>query len=99
MKKVFHEVAGVKIVDWNQYNKAPKHVHKISIKWVTETDQLYNMVDILEKMFDNSHVFKRKGGLFECTKILPNILKNQNHQHGKANNILVQKIKDKQKRE
>ena len=32
MKKVFHEVAGVKIVDRNQYNKAPKHVHKISIK-------------------------------------------------------------------
>jgi len=31
-KKVFHEVAGVKIVDRNQYNKAPKHVHKISIK-------------------------------------------------------------------
>jgi len=99
MKKVFHEVAGVKIVDWNQYNKAPKHVHKISIKWVTETDQLYNMVDILEKMFDNSMSSKEKAGNFECTKILPNILKNQNHQHGKANNILVQKIKDKQKRE
>ena len=55
MKKVFHEVAGVKIVDWNQYNKVPKHVHKISIKWITETDQLYNMVDILENMFDNFH--------------------------------------------
>ena len=92
IKKVFHEVAGVKIVNCNQYNKAPKHVHKISIKWVTETDQLYNMVDILEKMFDNPPEFKRKGGRFECTKILPNILKNQNHQHGKANNILVQKI-------
>ena len=91
IKKVFREVAGVKIVDRNQYNKVPKHVHKISIKWVTETDQLYNMVDILEKMFDNF--------LCECTKILLNILKNQNHQHGKANNILVQKIKDKQKRE
>ena len=55
MKKVFHEVAGVKIVNCNQYNKAPKHVHKISIKLMTETDQIYNMVDILEKMFDNSH--------------------------------------------
>ena len=66
---------------------------------MTETDQLYNMVDILEKMFDNFHEFKRKGGLFECTKILPNILKNQNHQHGEAKNILVQRIKDKQKRE
>ena len=62
MKKVFHEVAAVKIVDWNQYNKAPKHVHKISIKWVTETDQLYNMVDILEKMFDNSLSSKEKAG-------------------------------------
>ena len=98
MKKVFHEVAGVKIVDWNQYNKAPKHVHKISIKWVTETDQLYNMVDILEKMFDNSRSSKEKAGTLSVQKILPNILKNQNHQHGKANNILVQKIKDKQKR-
>ena len=66
---------------------------------MTETDQLYNMVDILEKMFDNHQEFKRKGGRFECTKILPNILKNQNHRHGKANNILAQKIKDKQKRE
>ncbi len=56
------------------------------------------MVDILEKMVDNLPEFKRKGGRFECTKILPNILKNQNHQHGKANNILVHKIKDKQKK-
>ena len=62
MKKVFHEVAGVKIVNCNQYNKAPKHVHKISIKWVTETDQLYNMVDILEKMFDNSQSSKENAG-------------------------------------
>ena len=62
MKKVFHEVAGVKIVNCNQYNKAPKHVHKISIKWVTETDQLYNMVDILEKMFDNSRSKKENEG-------------------------------------
>ena len=62
MKKVFHEVAGVKIVNCNQYNKAPKHVHKISIKWVTETDQLYNMVDILEKLFDNSQCSKEKAG-------------------------------------
>ena len=75
MKKVFHEVTVVKQVDWNQYNKAPKHVHKISIKWVTETDQLYNMVDILEKMFDNLPELKGKGDRFECTKILPNILK------------------------
>jgi len=51
------------------------------------------MVDILEKMFDNLQEFKRKGRRFECTKILPNILKNQNYQHGKANNILVQEIK------
>ena len=68
MKKVFHEVAGVKIVDWNQYNKAPKHVHKISIKWVTETDQLYNMVDILEKMFDNSQSSKEKAGTLSVQK-------------------------------
>ena len=68
MKKVFHEVSGVKIVDWNQYNKDPKHVHRISIKWVTETDQLYNMVDILEKMFDNSHSSKEKEGNLSVQK-------------------------------
>ena len=68
MKKVFHEVAGVKIVNCNQYNKAPKHVHKISIKWVTETDQLYNMVDILEKMFDNSMSSKEKAGNLSVQK-------------------------------
>ena len=68
MKKVFHEVAGVKIVDWNQYIKAPKHVHKISIKWVTETDQLYNMVDILVKMFDNSQSSKEKAGTLSVQK-------------------------------
>jgi hypothetical protein len=68
MKKVFHEVAGVKIVNCNQYNKAPKHVHKISIKWVTETDQLYNMVDILERMFDNSHSTKEKEGTLSVQK-------------------------------
>ena len=69
MKKVFHEVAAVKIVDWNQYNKAPKHVHKISIKWVTETDQLYNMVDILERMFDNSQSSKEKAGTLSAQKL------------------------------
>ncbi len=68
MKKVFHEVAGVKIVNCKQYNKAPKHVHKISIKWVTETDQLYNMVDILEKMFDNSQSSKEKTGTLSVQK-------------------------------
>ena len=68
MKKVFHEVAGVKIVNCNQYNKAPKHVHKISIKWVTETDQLHNMVDILEKMFDNSLSSKEKAGALRIQK-------------------------------
>ena len=68
MKKVFHEVAGVKIVNCNQYNKAPKHVHKISIKWVTETDQLYNMVDILEKMYDNSLSSKEKVGTLSVQK-------------------------------
>ena len=68
MKKVFHEVAGVKIVNCNQYNKAPKHVHKISIKWVTETDQLYNMVDILERMFDNSQSSKEKAGTLRVYK-------------------------------
>ena len=68
MKKVFHEVAGVKIVDWNQYNKSLKHVHKISIKLVTETDQLYNMVDILEKMFDNSLSSKEKAGTLSVHK-------------------------------
>ena len=68
MKKVFHEVAGVKIVDWNQYNKAPKHVHKISIKLMTETDQIYNMVDILEKMFDNSLSSKEKAGTLSVQK-------------------------------
>ena len=57
------------------------------------------MVDILEKMFDNLSEFKGKGGRFESTKILPNISKNQNHQHGKANNILVQRIKDERKRD
>ena len=71
MKKVFHEVAGVKIVNCNQYNKAPKHVHKISIKWVTETDQLYNMVDILEKMFDNSLSSKEKAGALSVQKLCP----------------------------
>ena len=69
MKKVFHEVSGVKIVDWNQYNKAPKHVHKISIKWVTETDQLYNMVDILEKMFDNPWGSQEKAGTLSAQKL------------------------------
>ena len=64
MKKVFHEVAGVKIVDWNQYNKAPKHVHKISINLMTETDQIYNMVDILEKMFDNLSEVQKKRRAF-----------------------------------
>ena len=68
MKKVFHEVAGVKIVNCNQYNKAPKHVHKISIKWVTETDQLYNMVDILEKMFDNFLSSKEKSSSLSVQK-------------------------------
>ena len=68
MKKVFHEVAGVKIVDWNQYNKDPKHIHKIPIKWVTETDQSYNMVDILEKMFDNSMGSKEKAGTLSVQK-------------------------------
>ena len=68
MKKVFHEVAGVKIVDWNQYNKAPKHVHKISIKLMTETDQIYNMVDILEKMFDNSLSSKENAGTLSVQK-------------------------------
>ena len=68
MKKVFHEVAGVKIVDWNQYNKAPKHVHKIPIKLMTETDQIYNMVDILEKMFDNSLYSKEKAGTLSVQK-------------------------------
>ena len=53
---------GLKIVDRNQYNTVPKHVHKISIKLVTETDQLYNMVDILERMFDNSLSSKEKAG-------------------------------------
>ena len=56
------------------------------------------MVDILEKMFDNLPEFKGKGWHFECTKILPNILKNQNYQHGKANNILVQKIQGQTKK-
>ena len=91
MKKVFHEVSGVKIVDWNQYNKDPKHVHRISIKWVTETDQLYNMVDILEKMFDNLPEFKRKGGRFECTKILPNKLKNKIISMGRQTTFLCRK--------
>ena len=68
MKKVFHEVSGIKIVDWNQYNKAPKHVHKISIKWVTETDQLYNMVDILKKMFDNPQSSREKTGALSVQK-------------------------------
>jgi len=53
------------------------------------------MVDILEKMFDNSQSSKEKSVTLSVQKILPNILKNQNCQHGKANNILVQKIKDK----
>ena len=69
MKKVFHEVAGVKIVDCNQYNKAPKHVHKISIKLMTETDQIYNMVDILEKMYDNSLSSKEKAGTLSAQKL------------------------------
>ena len=69
MKKVFHEVAGVKIVDWNQYNKAPKHVHKISIKLMTETDQIYNMVDILEKMYDNSLSSKENAGTLSVQKL------------------------------
>ena len=69
MKKVFHEVARVKIVDCNQYNKAPKHVHKISIKLMTETDQIYNMVDILEKMFDNSLSSKEKAGTLSAQKL------------------------------
>ena len=68
MKKVFHEVSGIKIVDWNQYNKAPKHVHKISIKLMTETDQIYNMVDILEKMFDNSLSSKEKADTLSVQK-------------------------------
>ena len=62
------KLLGVKIVDRNQYNKVPKHVHKISIKWVTETDQLYNMVDILEKMFDNSQSSKEKAGTLSVQK-------------------------------
>jgi len=47
------------------------------------------MVDILEKMFDNLPEFKGNGGYFECTKILPNILKNKNHLHGKANKTFL----------
>ncbi len=62
------KLLGVKIVDRNQYNKVPKHVHKIYIKWVTETNQLYNMVDILEKMFDNSLSSKEKAGTMSAQK-------------------------------
>ena len=91
IKKVFHEVAGVKIVDRNRYNKAPKHVHKIPIKWVTETDQLYNMVDILEKMFDNSQSSKEKAGTLNAQKLCLTYRKIRIISMGRQKTILCRK--------